>query len=270
MPELIVAVILGVVEGLTEFLPVSSTGHLILAGHALGFTGERADIFEVVIQGGAMLAVVGLYWSRLRGLLSKGQAGFSGWRGVGLMALTSAPALMLGLLAHKTIKALLFKPFTVALALAVGGVAMLVVERLVPKPRTHTVDELTWKQALGIGLCQCLALWPGMSRAASTIVGGMALGLSRRAATEYSFLAALPIIAAATGYDLLKGIRDGTLHAEDAGIFAVGVVVSAVSAYAAVRGFVAYVSGRTLLPFGVYRIVLAAVVLLVPAAFGAG
>jgi undecaprenyl-diphosphatase len=260
---------MGVVEGVTEFLPVSSTGHLILAGHALQFTDARADIFEVVIQAGAMLAVLGMYGKRIAGFLKPGPStGLNGMRGLFLLGITSAPALVLGLVAHKAIKAVLFKPFPVALALLVGGVAMLVLESVKRPVTTPTIDELTWQKALGVGCCQCLALWPGMSRSASTIVGGMMLGMSRPAAAEYSFLAALPIIGAATLYDVYKGIKGDLLHASDLPLFAVGLVVSAVAAWVAIKVFIRFVASNTLRGFGVYRVLLAAVVLLFPAAFG--
>lgn len=265
---LVIAAILGVVEGLTEFLPVSSTGHLILAGHALAFTGDRADTFEVAIQAGAMGAVLGIYRERIVGLLRPGP-GLRGTRGLGMLALTSAPALLLGFLAHKTIKQHLFNPQSVAAALLVGAVGMFVVEQLARRtPSSETLDDLTPRQALWVGLAQCLALWPGMSRSASTIMGGMLSGVSRKAAAEYSFLAALPIIAAATAYDLLKAIKAGVLSASDAPMFAVGFVAAWVSAYAAVRVFIRLVGSRTLRPFAVYRVALAAVVLAFPAAFG--
>ncbi|MEW5850408.1 MAG: undecaprenyl-diphosphate phosphatase [Myxococcota bacterium] len=269
MDLLLVALVLGVVEGLTEFLPVSSTGHLILAGHALGFKGDAADTFEVAIQSGAMLAVVVLYWRRFWGLVRPPQdSGFAGVRGIGLIALTSLPAFVMGALLHGFIKRNLFNPTTVALGLAVGAVAIFVVEALPLKVRTHSLDELDWRQALGVGLCQCLALWPGMSRSACTILGGMGVGLSRAAAAEFSFFAAVPIICAATALDLYKGIKGGLLSAADLPHFSVGLVVSFVSAWLAIKGFIRLVQTTTLRPFALYRIVIAAVVLLSPSAFG--
>ncbi len=257
-----IAVILGVVEGLTEFLPVSSTGHLILAGGALHFTGELAGIFEVVIQAGAMLAVIGAYRGRVAGFfIPKQTGGLSGRRGWALMALTTAPALMLGFVFHHSIKEYLFKPVPVAMALAVGAAAILIVESISLKARTDSVDGLSWQQALGIGLFQCLALWPGMSRAAATIVGGMILGLDRKTSAEYSFLAAIPVIGAATVYDLYKGAHGGLLHMSDAPMFIVGLLVSCVTAWLTIRMFLNYVSARTLRPFAVYRLILAVGVL---------
>ena len=265
-----VAVILGVVEGLTEFLPVSSTGHLVLAGHALGFTGAAADTFEVAIQLGAILAVVVAYWPRFWGLVRPaGDGGFQGARGILLLAITTLPALVAGGLLHGTIKRHLFNPTTVAIGLAVGGVAILVVEQLRLRPRTESLEEMTWRQAGWVGVCQCLAMWPGVSRSACTILGGMGSGLGRRAATEYSFFAAVPVICAATLYDLDKARRADLLRVEDLPFWSVGLVVSFASAYLAIRLFVRLVATHTLRPFAFYRLVVAAVVLAVPAAFGA-
>lgn len=261
-PLIAIAVILGVVEGLTEFLPVSSTGHLILAGHALRFTGAIADVFEIVIQAGAMLAVMVAYRGRLAGFfISKQTTGLSGRRGWALIALTSAPALMVGFVLHHAIKEHLFKPVPVAMALVVGAVAILIVESISLKARTDSVDGLTWRQALGIGLFQCLALWPGMSRSAATILGGMILGLDRKTSVEYSFLAAIPVIGAATGYDCYKAVHGGLLQLSAAPMFITGLVVSCVTAWLTIRLFLNYVSARTLRPFAIYRLILAAAVL---------
>lgn len=261
MESIIQAVILGIVEGLTEFLPVSSTGHLILTGHLLGFTGQKAATFEVVIQLGAILAVVVLYWDRFWGLL-RPQAGraFSGIRGLWLLFLTSLPAGLMGLAAHDFIKEHLFGPYTVALALAVGAIAILIVERMNKQPHTHTLDEVTPTLALGIGFFQCLALWPGFSRSAATIMGGMILGARRTVAAEYSFIAAVPIMFAATGYDLLKNMDLFT--SADIPFMAVGFVVSFFAAWAAIKGFISLLGKVTLRPFAWYRLVLAPIVLL--------
>jgi undecaprenyl-diphosphatase len=262
--EYLLAAVMGLVEGLTEFLPISSTGHLILADHLLGFGNlvetEFAKTFEIVIQLGAILAVVAAYPGRFVGLLRIGDnRGFCGLRGIGLLALTSLPAALLGLAARKHIHDSLFNPTTVAMALAAGAVWILLVERFLPRTRVEGVDRLTWKEALAVGLFQCLSLWPGMSRASSTILGGMMVGVGRKTATEYSFFAAVPIMIAATAYELLKSTA--AFDAMRVGILAVGFAVSLVSAWAAVRLFLQFVGRHTLVPFGWYRLALAAVVL---------
>jgi undecaprenyl-diphosphatase len=256
-----VAIILGIVEGLTEFLPISSTGHLIIAGHLLNFTGPKADTFEIVIQLGAILAVVVLYWDRFVGLVFPDkERKFSGVYGLWLLFLTSLPASVLGLLTHHYIKAYLFSPFTVAIALAVGALLIFVVEAKDFQKTTLTLDEITPKTAFGIGLFQCLALWPGFSRSASTIMGGMILGAKRTVAAEYSFIAAVPIMFAATGYDFLKNYA--LFQADDLIFLLIGFLVSFIAAWLAVKGFIVLLGRLTLRPFAVYRIVLAALILL--------
>jgi len=250
-----VAVILGIVEGLTEFLPVSSTGHLILTGHLLGFTGPKAETFEIVIQLGAILAVVVLYWERFWGLLKTNPSQrFSGRYGLWLLFLTSLPASLIGLLTHKYIKMYLFSPFTVACALAVGAVMIFIVEGMKKEERTTTLDEMTPKLAFGIGLFQCLALWPGFSRSAATIMGGMLLGARRSVAAEYSFIAAVPIMFAATGYDFLKNYK--LFEFGDLVFLGVGFFVSFISAWVAVKAFIYLLGKLTLRPFGIYRLIL--------------
>ncbi|MGI8482964.1 MAG: undecaprenyl-diphosphate phosphatase [Thermomicrobiales bacterium] len=262
MVDLMIAVVLGLVEGLTEFIPVSSTGHLIVAGHLLGFTGAKADTFEVVIQLGAILAVVVHYRQRLLDLATlRPSTGFGGRHGVGLLALTTLPALVFGALAHDFIKAHLFSPVTVAIGLGLGGVAILLVERFHPVPRYCGLDALRWQEALAVGLFQCLALWPGVSRSAATILGGMLGGVARKTAAEYSFLAAVPVIAAATILDLYQS--RGLLALSDLPTFAVGFVVAFVSAWIALRFFLRLLATMTLRPFGWYRIVAAFVLLAV-------
>ncbi len=261
MHDLWVAVILGVVEGLTEFLPVSSTGHLIVTGSLLDFTGQKASCFEVFIQLGAILAVVILYWKRFVDLIPRsapsmsGNEGFAGWKGLVLLGLTTLPALILGYLTHHAIKEYLFSPVTVAWALGIGGVGILLAERFKPDPRVREVDGITYSQALLIGLFQCLSLWPGVSRAAATIIGGLFSGLDRKVAAEYSFLAAVPIMVAATAYDLLKAWK--FLSISDATFFAVGFVVSFVAALAAVKTFITLVQRWSLAPYAYYRIAIA-------------
>ncbi len=269
MDQWYIAVILSIVEGLTEFLPVSSTGHLILVSEMLGFVGEKADTFNVVIQLGAICAVVVLYWPRFWGLLfpekyvehERGKTKathFSGLRGIGLLMLTSLPACVLGLLTHSFIKAHLFTPFTVLLALAVGACVMIFVEKRDYKAHYVSLDEMTPKLAFGIGCFQCLALWPGFSRSASTIMGGMLLGCKRQLAAEYSFIAAVPIMVAATGYDVLKSWH--VFSATDIPFFVLGLFCSFVAALIAIKSFVALVGRITLIPFAIYRLILAPIV----------
>jgi undecaprenyl-diphosphatase len=259
--DLTSSAVLGVVEGLTEFLPVSSTGHLILVGHLLGFTGDKAETFEIVIQLGAILAVVVLYWERFLGLVRPDpRQPFSGKRGLTLLFLTTLPAGLLGLAVRSYIHQHLFGPQTVALALGVGALAILAVEFRPRRPRVYTVDEMTPGLALGVGLFQCLALWPGFSRSAATIMGGMLLGAKRGVAAEYSFLAAVPIMVAATGYEMLKSWRLFSLA--DLPALGVGFVVSFLSAWLAVKVFIRLVSNVTLRPFAWYRLALAPLVFL--------
>ncbi len=265
MSDLLIAAILGVVEGLTEFIPVSSTGHLILVGDAIGYKGDTAAAFDVFIQLGAILAVVYLYWPTFLGLLDfkAGTAAkdFRGQRGILCLLVASLPALVVGFLAHHYIKEHLFNSSTVAAALIVGGLLMILIEHRQAANKVERIEDVSYMQCLGIGLLQCLSLWPGMSRSGSTIIGGMVCGLSRAAAAQFSFLAAVPVMVAATGYDLLKSMA--FLHAADAPVFLVGFVVSFVFAVGAIRFFVSLVSRCTLVPFAIYRIILGVVVLLV-------
>ena len=266
METLWVAVILGIVEGLTEYLPISSTGHLIVAGTLLNFTGEKASCFEIFIQLGAILAVLVLYWRRFVGLIphnaahGRAEKGFLGWRGITLLALTTLPALVAGFLAHKAIKHFLFSPTTVAWALGVGAIGILLAEKYKPDAKIVELDQLGYRQAFMVGLFQCLALWPGMSRAAATIIGGLFSGLDRRTATEYSFLAAVPVMIAATVYDLHKEWH--LLEASDFTFFFVGFVVSFLSAAAAVKTFIALVQRWSLAPYAWYRLAIAPVIYL--------
>ncbi|MGM0644909.1 MAG: undecaprenyl-diphosphate phosphatase [Thermodesulfobacteriota bacterium] len=261
MDNLLVATVMGIVEGLTEFLPVSSTGHLIITGHLLGFSGTKAATFEVVIQLGAILAVVVLYRHRFWGLVRpRAEEAFSGVRGLWLLFLTSVPASLLGLAVHGLIKEYLFGPVTVAWALAVGAVAILVVEALPRRSRVDSLDGITAWLALGIGCFQCLALWPGFSRSAATIMGGMLLGARRKVAAEYSFIAAVPIMVAATGYEMLGSY---SLFSPSEFLFlGVGFFVSFLAAWAAVKVFIRLLAVTTLRPFAWYRLALAPLVLL--------
>lgn len=262
MSEYLVAVVLGIVQGLTEFLPVSSSGHLIITSAFLGETGPRIKTFEVVIQLGSILAVVLLYWRRFLGLLLPGKKterrNFSGLRGLWLLFLTCLPASLLGLFAHSTIKTYLFNPSSVAVALVVGSIAILLVEQRQQAPTVESIDEITPRIALGIGICQCLSLWPGFSRSASTIMGGMLLGARRGIAAEYSFIAAVPIMFAATGFDLYKSAS--FLSANDIPFFLVGMGVSLVVALFAIKIFVGLLGKISLKPFAWYRLAIAPIV----------
>ncbi len=250
------AIVLGIVEGLTEFLPVSSTGHLILTGHLLGLSGEVASTFEIFIQLGAILAVVFLYWKRFGQLFQfKRHDGFAGLKGWMLLLTTILPALTLGLLLHDIIKTRLFNPVTVTWALGIGGILLILVERLRLKSTTASLDSLTFSQALFVGLFQCLSLWPGVSRSGATIIGGMFSGLHRTLAAEYSFIVAVPLMCVVTLYDLAKSWH--SLHSHDLVIFAVGFVVSFVSAMLAIQFFIRLLQHWTLTPFGVYRVAAA-------------
>jgi undecaprenyl-diphosphatase len=253
------ALILGVVEGLTEFLPISSTGHLILVGDLLDFNDDKGKLFEIVIQSGAILAVCWEYRARLW-TVARGLGHDAGARRfVANLIVAFMPAAVLGLLFAKAIKTHLFHPVPVALAFIVGGVLILWAERRQHTIRIQEVDEMDWRDALKIGLAQSLALIPGTSRSGATIIGGLFFGLSRRAATEFSFFLAIPTLIAATLYDLYKH-RD-LLQADDLGMFAVGFVASFVSAFLAVKGLLRFISKHDFSVFAWYRIVFGVVVL---------
>ena len=252
------AALLGLLEGLTEFLPISSTGHLIVAAHFLGEKSEGAKLFEVVIQLGAIGAVCWEYRRRLFRAALFADAG--GRRLARNLAAAFVPAAVLGAAFHGLIKAHLFSPVTVAWALMVGGAVIVAVER---RPRSHrisSVDELTLRDALWVGLAQAAALFPGVSRAGATIIGGMLRGLDRRTATEFSFLLAVPTMLAAAGFDLIQSAE--LLTAELAADIAVGFAVSFFSALLAIRALLKFVATRDFRPFGWYRIAFGALVLL--------
>ncbi|MHB1292120.1 MAG: undecaprenyl-diphosphate phosphatase [Sulfuricella sp.] len=258
---LLKALTLGIVEGLTEFLPVSSTGHLILVGDLLDFNDEKGKMFEVVIQFGAILAVCWEYRARLGAVAAGLQAGKEDARRFVLNLLIAfMPAAVLGLLFASKIKLYLFKPVPVALAFIVGGLLILWAERRKHVIRIQEVDEMTWRDALKIGLAQSLALIPGTSRSGATIIGGLFFGLSRQAATEFSFFLAIPTLFAASAYELIKYRH--LLSADDLGMFAVGGVASFVSAFIAVRGLLRYISRHDFSAFAWYRIGFGIIVLL--------
>lgn len=254
------ALILGLVEGATEFIPVSSTGHLILVGHWLRFTGTRAAVFEVVIQLGAILAVVWQYRAMLLHLVRHLSTDAAARRLVLALVVAFLPAAVIGLLTHKWIQAHLFRPLTVAWALVVGGVLILVVERMHPPARARSMGEIGLRTAFGIGLAQVLALFPGMSRSAATIMGGLALGVERPAATEFSFLLALPVMFAASGLDLVS--YRSVLSTADVPIFAIGLVTAFFSALVVIRVLIRFVASHTFARFAWYRIALGGALLL--------
>jgi undecaprenyl-diphosphatase len=257
---LLKALILGIVEGLTEFLPISSTGHLILAGDLLDFNDDRGKLFEIVIQSGAILAVVWEYRVRIAGVLSGLGKNRLANRLVLNLAIAFMPLAVLGLMFKKAIEANLFKPVPVALAFIVGAFFILWAEKREHKIRVQTVDDMTPLDALKLGLAQAAALIPGTSRSGATIIGGLLFGLSRKAATEFSFFLAIPTLFAATAYNLYK--ERALLNADDLGMWAVGFVSAFVSAFLCVRWLLRYISTHDFTAFAWYRIVFGIVVLL--------
>ena len=253
------ALILGLVEGVTEFLPISSTGHLILAGQLLGFNGEKAKVFMIAIQLAAIFAVVWEYRVRLSHVAATLHTEPASRRlAINLMA-GFLPAAVLGLLFYKEIKGYLFNPIVVASALVIGGVLILWAERRRHAVSTPTVDDLNWRRALAVGFAQALAMIPGTSRSGATIIGGLFLGLSRKAAAEFSFLLAIPTMFAATAYDLYKNWHLFDVH--DVPLFMVGGAAAFVSALIAVRTLIKFVSRHDYTLFAWYRIVFGGVVL---------
>jgi len=255
------AILLGVVEGLTEYLPVSSTGHLLLTERALGMTQtDASDAFAICIQAGAILAVLGLYFGRVRqmtlGVLGKDKAGL---RLVTCVVVGFIPAMVIGLTLNKTIKAHLFGLWPTVGAWIVGGVAILGVSFWRSRQRKSNIgsglDQLTWKLALVVGMCQCLAMWPGTSRSLVTIVGGVMVGLSLPAAVEFSFLLGLLTLSAATAYDALKHGQE-MIQSYGIGMIALGLVSAWISATIAVKWMVGYLNRHGMQLFGWYRIVL--------------
>ncbi len=253
-------VLIGVVEGLTEFLPVSSTGHIILAEEVLGFQGPPGKVFEIVIQLGAILAVCFLYREKIRatvqGALRREPASL---RFAAAIVIAFLPAAVVGVVAHKYIKSVLFNPTVVAVALIVGGIAILAIERYAQRPRMKSLDEVDLKTALYIGLCQCLAMVPGVSRAGATIMGARVFRVDRATAAEFSFFLAMPTMIGASVYDLYKNWS--LLDGHDSGVIALGFVSAFVSALLVVRPFVRFISRHGFGVFAWYRIVLGALAL---------
>lgn len=256
-----IILLLGLVEGLTEFLPVSSTGHLILAGALLGFRGQGSATFDIVIQLGAILAVVVVYWRRFLdaglGLLRGEPGGIAFTRNV---ALGFLPVLVIGAVAYPIIKAMLESPLVVAIALILGGVAILVIERVAVRHDVHSVEAMGWRTAIGIGIVQCLSMIPGVSRSGATIMGALSMGVDRRTAAEYSFFLAIPVMLAASAKELWEqrhALADNQWTA-----IGIGFAVSFVVALVVIRWFVTLVSRHGFAPFAWYRIAVGAVALI--------
>jgi len=256
MPILLIAIILGIVEGVTEFLPVSSTGHLILATELLGFDAEKWSAFNVIIQLGAILAIVVLYWRTFWAVLEGMVRGNAvSWRFVRNILIGFLPSAILGVLLIKYIEALLGNAMVVAIALIVGGIAILIIERVVKRTDIVGVAEMPLKTAIGVGLAQCLAMIPGVSRSGATIMGALTLGVERRTAAEFSFFLAIPTMLGATTLEFVKHRQEIMSGAGVGfGAIAVGFVVSFVVAIVVVRAFVHYISRHGFAPFAWYRI----------------
>lgn len=254
METLLQALLLGVVEGLTEFLPVSSTGHLILLVDLLGFQGPPGKVFEIVIQLGAILAVCWVYRLRLFGavfnMVSDGQARAF----IVNILIAFLPSMVIGVVAYKTIKTLLMSPWVVSVMLIIGGVAILVIERMARRPRHHAVEEFPLPLSLKIGLFQCIAMIPGVSRSGATIMGSLLMGVDRKAAAEFSFFLAIPTMTAATAYDLYKNWS--ALDFSGGTVIAVGFLAAFLVAMVVVRAAIAFISRHGFAPFAWYRIVV--------------
>lgn len=256
---LIKAFILGIVEGATEFLPVSSTGHLVIASQLMGMKDERTDLFLIVIQFAAILAVCWEYRARifkaLIGILNDEKSSNLSRN----ILVAFLPLAILGLLFGSKLKNLLFAPVPIAIAFIVGGLIILWAERREHTITVNEVDDMTWKDALKIGIAQAFALIPGTSRSGATIIGGLLFGLSRKAATEFTFFLAIPTLGAATFYDLYK--HRELLNTNDIGMWAVGLIASFASAFLVVRGLIRYVSKHDFTIFAWYRIAFGIIVL---------
>lgn len=260
----LVVILLGLIEGLTEFIPVSSTGHLLLADHFLGFeqlvgSKEKADLFDIAIQAGAILAVGWLYRGKLSEIATGAFSGGSGRRLLIALLIAFLPVAVVGLALHKVIQHYLFFPAPIACALIAGGVAIAVIEWMRIRPRASSVDQISYSQAFAVGVAQVLSLIPGVSRSGATIMGGLCAGMDRATATEFSFLLAFPTMLAAVGFDLLKHWR--LFDASFAGIFLVGLVTAFGSALLVMRWLIYYVQRHNFNAFAVYRILLGVLII---------
>lgn len=274
MHDYLIAVIMGIVEGLTEFIPVSSTGHLIFTGNILGFTGTKANAFEIIIQLGAILAVVFLYWdkfvfmlrprpfiNRLKGLTDKSIKEED--RGLTLVEIIAGmiPAVIFGFLLNDLIDKHLFNSFTVAIGLILGGILLVVIEKVKIVPAVSRVEDITIKQAFLIGLMQCLSLWPGFSRSGATISGGMFTRLDRKTSAEFSFILAVPIMLAATTLKMKEVLTIFTLN--DIFQLIIGFVVSFIVAYFAIVYFMKLLQKVSFIPFAIYRFIIGALAIII-------
>lgn len=261
MSDWLIAILLGIIEGLTEFLPVSSTGHLILAGELVGFTDNSSIAFKIAIQLGAILAVLLVYWQRFwavsMGLLKVQPGPIAFTRNI---LLGFVPALLIGVVAYDAIRAAMQTPEIVAIALIVGGIIILVLERIVKNVRFHSVEDIPFGTALSIGLIQCTAMLPGVSRSGATIMGGLMMGVERKTAAEFSFFLAVPTMMAATVYALWKD--RALLSADDLDMIAIGFTAAFVVAVIVVKAFVALVGRYGFAPFAYYRIIVGSAALL--------
>lgn len=264
------SIVLGIIEGLTEFIPVSSTGHLILVRAWIGIEGEKSEAFEIFIQLGAILAVLWLYWPRFAALFdfkegfefsSCKKAGWGGFRAILLLAVACTPVFIVGAALGSRLHSWLGFPVSIAAALIVGGVAMCLLDREGRSAEITRLEDITFKAALLIGIFQCLALWPGISRSGSSIIGGLIFGLDRIAAAQFSFIVAVPVMTAAALYKL-AGVWD-TLTLHDFSVFMLGFAVAFVTAVLAIQVFMRLLARISLRPFGYYRVLLGLAVLAV-------
>lgn len=255
------SIVMGIVEGLTEFLPISSTGHLIITGEFLRFNGEFAKLFDVFIQLGAILSVVWIYREKIFALIIKVPSDKQAQRFCINLSVAFFPAALTGLVTHKFIKQYLFGPLTVSGALVAGGILIIIIENMKHSNNIQEMDNITFKIALMVGLSQILALFPGVSRSGATIMGGILAGMSRKASTEFSFFLAIPTMFAATLFDLSKNYSLLTIN--NAGILAVGFVAAFFSALLAVRWLLGFISTHDFKPFAYYRMVAGIVLLYV-------
>lgn len=256
--EYIAAIIMGIVEGLTEFLPVSSTGHMIMTAELIGFTGEKVKTFEIVIQLGSIMAVVVVFWQKLLSLFYlDGSKMDLKAKKLNLIhvGLAMAPAVVIGLALHSLIKKHLFGPETVLIGLIVGGILMIVAEKWRRPVTAPTIDDLSYGQAFAIGLFQCLALWPGFSRSGSTMSGGLLVGTNHKVAAEFTFIVAVPMMVAASGLDLYKSLE--FISTSDIPMFAIGFVTAFIVALLAIKTFLSFVSRVKLTYFAIYRFAIA-------------